>query len=114
MIREAIDYVADQLEAAGVPTFTDPATFFPDPVAVLVGVPSLVERGLRAYTVSVPVHVVCAEALDADKRDLMFDTAMACAVALDVPDFDLDGHFTTMNQTELPGYVLSTLVTLEA
>ena len=113
MISEAITHVADRLAAEGVPVFTDSALFYPDPVAALVGVPELVDRGMRSFTVSVPVHIVCAEALTESTRDLLFDTAFQAAQALDVPSFDLDG-FIGSGQTELPAYTLSTLVTLEA
>lgn len=115
MIREAIDFVEARLVNVSGPVFTDPATLYADPLAVLVGVPELAGRGFGGtFTVTVPVHVICAEALTADLRDLMFDLALECAEALEVPTFDLDGWTTSTNQSELPAYTMQTTVTLEA
>lgn len=114
MISEAIEYVKNRLVAAGIPTFTDPAAFYPDPIAVLIGVPELADRGLANFVVSVPVHVVSGEALTETTRNEMFDMAYACAEALKVDSFELTGFTSRMNQSDLPGYTLQTFVTLEA
>ena len=115
MIREAIDYVEAKLVNASAPVFTDPATLYADPLAVLVGIPELANRGFGGtYTVTVPIHVISSEALTADLRDQLFDLALECADALGIKEFELDGWTTSTNQSELPAYTLQTTVTLEA
>jgi hypothetical protein len=52
----------DGIEATG-----DAGAFFPQPVAVLVGLPTLDHRGLRSATFTVPVSVVSGDPLNEER-----------------------------------------------
>ena len=110
-IRPVLDEVVGTLTAAGLSATADAGAFYPDPIGCLVGIPSLVAKGLAHTTVEVPVHVVSASPLDARLRDELFDTALAAADALGVSEFDLDGWGGNVNQSDLPAYLLTVTVT---
>jgi hypothetical protein len=110
-IQPVIDEVVSTLTNAGLYATADPGAFYPSPIGCLVGLPSLVARGLQSATVEVPVHVICTEPLDARLRNALYDAAWDAAVALGTDSFDLDGWSGQVNQSDLPAYTLTATVT---
>lgn len=56
------------LDDDGIPASTDSGAFYPQPVGVLIGLPTLVRRTLAARTFTVPVMIVSGEPLNSDPR----------------------------------------------
>jgi hypothetical protein len=78
--------LAAQLTGSGITAATDPGAFFPDPLGVLVGLPSLVARGLYSRTYTIPVTVVSGDPLNSlEATDALLALAddVALAVAAD-------------------------------
>lgn len=84
----AIDAVLEQLVDAGVPATRDAGAFYPQPVGVLVGLPTLVARGLAAATYTVPVHVVSGDPINAALAvDRLYAVADEAALALRIDQY---------------------------
>jgi hypothetical protein len=77
-VRAIADVLAS-LEAAAITATRDPGAFYPQPVGVLVGLPSLASRNLQARIYEIPVLVVSGDPLNAE---LAVDRL--CALADDV------------------------------
>jgi hypothetical protein len=110
-VGPAIDEVVQLLRDAGLDAADEPGTFYPSPIACLVGCPDLRLRGLGQATIDLPVHVVCGQPLDGRLRTLLFDEALVAADALGVESFALSGWAGAQNDTELPAYLLTVPVT---
>jgi hypothetical protein len=54
------------LEGSGIEASSDAGAFFPQPVGVLVGLPTLVSRTLAARTFELPVTVVSGDPLNSE------------------------------------------------
>ena len=57
-----------ELEAAGIEATGDAGSFYPQPVGVLIGLPSLVGRTLGARRFEIPVLVVSGDPLNSNER----------------------------------------------
>ena len=109
-ISEVIEELVTKLRDAGLYATGDPNEFYPAPIGCLVGVPSLRMRGLGNYLCTVPVHVVCTQALSAELRNELFESALVAADVLGVESFNLDGWNGGVNEGDLPAYLLEAVV----
>jgi hypothetical protein len=78
--------VAAQLAGSGITAATDPGAFYPSPLGVLVGLPSLTSRGLATRSYSIPVTVVSGDPLNSlEATDALLALAddVALAIAAD-------------------------------
>ena len=57
-----------ELEAEGIAATGDAGAFYPQPVGVLIGLPTLVRRTLAGRTFTVPVLVVSGDPLNSNER----------------------------------------------
>jgi|SRR5215831_571745 len=72
-----------ELEAAGIEATTDAGAFYPQPVGVLVGLPTYTGRGQASRSFEVPVYVVSGDPLNSELAvDRLYaladDVALAC------------------------------------
>jgi hypothetical protein len=58
--------LVELLAEYGIEASSDAGAFYPQPIGVLVGLPSLTARGLSSRTFDVPVVVVSGDALNAE------------------------------------------------
>ena len=81
--------VLDALTELGAPNLSgDSGAFYPAPVGVLVGLPTLVSRGLAASTYTVPVFVVSGDPLnDTRAVDRLYALADDCALTLRIDSY---------------------------
>lgn len=114
MITQAIEEVVTLLASSvDCPVTDDPGAFYPDPVGVLVGVPTLADRTLAGAIVSLPVHVVCSAPLDAGLRDRLFSVALVVADCLGVSEFRTSGWAGGVNAADLPAYLITATLQIE-
>ena len=57
-----------ELEAAGIEATGDAGAFYPQPIGVLIGLPTLVGRTLAGRTFTIPVLVVSGDPLNSNER----------------------------------------------
>ena len=100
-IPDALDAVVDQLVDAGLPATRDNGAFYPAPIGVLVGMPSVTAGGMATRTLIVPVHGLLYAAAD--------DAADALQTATYSPTTWQGGP----NAEPLPAILLNVTVTIE-
>lgn len=109
----AIDAVLDLLESAGIPATRDAGAVYPQPTAVLVGLPTLVRRGLASATFSVPVTVISGDPLNAELAvDRIYALADAAAAAIQTDQYRPSSWQGGVNAEPLPAVELAATVTL--
>lgn len=102
------------LADAGVQATTDAGAFYPQPIGVLVGLPSLVERGLASSTYSVPVSVVSGDPLNEELPvQRLFALADDCARAVRTDQYRPGSWSGSVNVEPLPAIEMAAVVTLE-
>lgn len=108
-----MDAVLQQLTASGIEATDDAGAFFPQPVATLVGLPTLTSRGLATSTFAVPVTIVSADPLNSRTIvDRLFSIADACAYALNVNQYRPSSFQGSVNAEPLPAIELTATVTI--
>lgn len=109
----AIGAVLDLLEAAGIPATRDAGAFYPQPLGVLVGLPTLLRRGLRSYTFSVPVWVVSGDPLNAELAvDRVYALADDVALVLAIDQYRPSSFDGGANAEPLPAVELAATVSV--
>lgn len=109
----ALEAVLATLEAAGIPATRDPGAFYPQPVGVLVGLPTLVRRGLSSYTFSIPVLVVSGDPLNAELAvDRVYALADDVALALAIDQYRPGSWAGGVNAEPLPAVELAATVSV--
>lgn len=108
----AVERLLSMLDDAGVEATRDPGSFFPQPIAVLVGLPTLERRTQGgACTFSIPVLVVSGDPFN---TPLAVDRALAmadeCALALAVDNYRPSSWKSGPNAEPLPAYELTVTV----
>jgi hypothetical protein len=105
--------LVDELEAAGIDATTDAGAFYPQPVGVLVGLPTLVRRALASRTFTIPVHVVSGDPLNADLTvDRVYVLADEVASVLSVANYRPSSWRSSANAEPLPAIELVVTVTV--
>lgn len=109
----AIDELLARLEDAGIEATRDAGAFFPQPVGVLVGLPTLVSRGLAARTFTIPVLVVSGDPLNAPLAvDRVYAIADDVAYALATEGYRPSSWRSSVNAEPLPAVELTVTVTV--
>jgi hypothetical protein len=103
----AIAAVLELLTDAGLEATADAGALIPDPIGVLVGLPTLTGRGLSSSSYTVPVTIVSADPLSGPAaRDRLYGTADAAADAIGVAAYSpssylIGGHAEPLASLEL-------------
>ena len=109
----AVETLVELLEDSGITATRDPGAFYPQPVGVLVGLPSLDGRTHRARTYTVSVLVVSGDPFNAP---LAVDRALAMAdevaLALRTDNYRPSSWRSTVNAEPLPAFELEVTVTV--
>jgi len=109
----AIEGVLDVLAAAGITATRDPGAFYPQPVGVLVGLPTLSRRGLASHTFSIPVLVVSGDPLNDELPvDRVYALADDVALALAIDQYRPSSWAGGVNAEPLPAVELTATVTV--
>lgn len=110
---DAIAAVLDELEAAGITATGDAGAFYPQPVGVLVGLPTMIRRGLHSRTFTVPVSVVSGDPLnDSHSVDRVYALADDCASAVRTDSYRPGSWAGSVNAEPLPALQMEATVTL--
>lgn len=111
----AIAAVVDALTDAGIPATDDVGAFYPAPVGVLVGLPTLTKRSLSGATFTVPVTVVSGDPLtDSHKVGRLFALADDCAIALRCDQYRPTSFGGGANAEPLPAVAMDATISLAA
>jgi len=109
----AIAAVISELQAAGIDATRDPGAFYPQPVGVLVGLPTLAERGLASSTFSVPILIVSGDPLNSeDVVDRLYALADDAARAVRTDQYRPSSWAGNVNAEPLPAVEMAATVTL--
>lgn len=108
----AIEATVAQLADAGVPATRDAGAFYPQPAGVLVGLPTLVRRGVATWTFEVPVLVVSGDPLNTNFAvDRLYALADDAAAALVTNNYRPSSWRSSSNAEPLPALELTVTVT---
>ena len=109
----AIEALVAALVEAGVEATRDAGAFYPQPAGVLVGLPTLVSRGIASHTFTVPVLVVSGDPLNATPAvDRIYALADDVAHALDESNYRPSSWRSSVNAEPLPAIELTVTVTV--
>ena len=102
-----------ELAEAGIEATGDAGAFHPQPVGVLIGLPTLVSRGLAASTFTIPVLVVSGDPLStAPQVDRAFALADEVAAALSTAAYRPTSYRSSSSAEPLPAIELIVTVTV--
>jgi len=109
----AIQAILTELADAGITATDDAGAFFPQPVGVLVGLPSLTGKGLASATYSVPILVVSGDPVNQRlARDRIYALADDIAFALSIVEYRPSQWSGNVNLEPLPALELAAIVTV--
>ena len=112
-IPEALDEVVTVLQDAGLTKATrDAGAFFPSPIGVLVGMPTVRSSGLATRTLEVPIHVVSADPPSPRIIGLMYAAADTAATALAIDQYTPSTYSGNINAEPLPTIDMTAVVTI--
>lgn len=102
-----------ELEAAGIEATGDSGAFFPQPVGVLIGLPTLVGRTLAARTFTIPVTVVSGDPLNSNDRvAALYELADEVAGVLSTAAYRPTQFRSSANAEPLPALEVVVTVTV--
>jgi hypothetical protein len=102
-----------ELEAAGIEATGDSGAFFPQPVGVLIGLPTLVGRTLAARTFTIPVTVVSGDPLNSNERvAALYELADEVAGVLSTAAYRPTQFRSSANAEPLPALEVVVTVTV--
>jgi hypothetical protein len=108
-IKRALELLADH----GIDATRDAGAFYPQPIGVLVGLPTLTRRGQGSRSFTIPVLVVSGDPFNSE---LVVDRALALAddvaLALKTDNYRPSSWRGGINAEPLPALELSVLVTV--
>lgn len=108
----AIEATLQLLDDAGITATRDAGAFYPQPVDVLVGLPTLVRRTLAARIFTIPVLVVSGDPLNSTLAiDRVYALADDVALALKVEGYRPSSWRSSVNAEPLPAVELTVTVT---
>jgi|SRR5215831_7486834 len=109
----ARQHVLDVLESEGIPASLDAGAFFPAPCAALIGLPTLLGRGLASSSWSIPVTVVSGDTVNTvEAVDRLYAMADAIADALNESGYRPRSWQAGVNREPLPAVEIVCTVTL--
>jgi len=110
--RARLELLAE-LEAAGVEATGDAGAFFPQPLGVLVGLPTLTGRTLAGRTFVIPVTVVSGDPLNSEQAvDRAYALADEIAGVLSTSNYRPSSYRSSTNAEPLPALELAVTVTV--
>ena len=108
-----IEELVDELLESGIEASRDAGAFYPQPLGVLVGLPSLVSRGVYSRTYEVPVLVVSGDPLNAVLAvDRLYALADDVAGVLSTAAYRVSSWRSAVNAEPLPALELTVTVTV--
>ena len=114
LARAAIVAVLELLTDAGIEATDDAGALTPDPIGVLVGLPSLVSRTLGGSSYSIPVSIVSGDPLSGPASvDRLYAIADAAADALGLASYSPSTFSNGFNSERLPALELVATVSLK-
>ena len=109
----AIEATLDLLETSGIEATRDPGALYPQPTAVLVGLPTLESRGLASHTFTIPVLIVSGDPLNAELAvDRLYALADDVALALRTDRYRPSSYRSGVSAEPLPAIALDVTVTV--
>lgn len=112
-IADALDGVVTLLTDAGLQATRDAGAFYPQSVACLVGMPTVVTSGLQYRTLQVPVHVVSADPPSSSSVDAMYAVADTAARALKTNSYEPADWTGGPNADALPSILITATVSVQ-
>ena len=110
----AIDALLGLLADAGIAASRDAGAFYPQPVGVLVGLPTLTGRLLAGASFTVPVLVVSGDPFNSELAvDRAYALADDVALALRTENYRPSSWRSSVNAEPLPAIELAVTVTVE-
>jgi len=102
-----------ELAAAGIEASLDVGSFYPQPIGVLVGLPTLDGRQLAGWRFLIPVHVVSGDPLNSELVvDRLLELAEEVAEVLGVANYRPSSWRSSSNAEPLPSLELAVSVTV--
>jgi hypothetical protein len=109
----ALDALVQLLADAGIEATRDAGAFFPQPLGVLVGLPTLQGGTLAGRTYTIPVYVVSGEPLTTlDRVDELYTLADRVAGAIDAAAYEPFDFRGSANAEPLPAVRVLALATV--
>lgn len=109
----AVEELDGLLALAGIEATRDPGAFYPQPVGILIGLPSMVGRGLASRRFEVPVLVVSGDPLSTpEAADRLFSLADDVALILATDAYRPSSFRSSNNAEPLPAVELTVTVTV--
>ena len=110
----AIQATLALLAEFGIEATRDAGAFYPQPVGVLVGLPTLVSRGLASRTYEIPVLVVSGDPLNTELAvNRLYALADDAAIAVRTDRYATSNYRGGVNSEPLPALELAVTVTIE-
>lgn len=107
----AIDELVARLADAGIEASRDAGAFYPQPVGVLVALPTLVGRGLATRRFTIPVFVVSGDPLNSELAiDRIFSVADDVAYVLSTENYRPSSWRASGTAEPLPAVELTVTV----
>jgi len=107
-------WIIAELEASGIEATGDAGAFYPQPIGVLVGLPTLTGRLLDGARFVVPVTIVSGDPLNSDEAvDRIYALADDVSAVLSTPAYRPASYRSTANAEPLPAVELAVIVTTE-
>ena len=109
----AIAATLELLADSGIEATRDAGAFYPQPVGVLVGLPTLESRGLASRTFTIPVSIVSGDPLNSELAvDRLYALADDVALALRAASYSPSNYRGGVNSEPLPALELIATVTV--
>jgi hypothetical protein len=109
----AIRALLELLDDAGIEATRDAGAFYPQPIGVLVGLPTLDHRGMSSRTFVVPVLVVSGDPFNSELAvDRAYALADDVAIALRTEAYRPSSWRSSVNAEPLPAIELAVTVTV--
>ena len=109
----AIARLLELLEEAGITAQRDAGAFYPQPIGVLVGLPTLASRSMAGRTFTIPVLVVSGDPFNSELAiDRALSLADECALALRTENYRPSSWRSSVNAEPLPAFELTVTVTV--
>lgn len=109
----AIERLVELLADAGIAATRDAGAFFPQPIGVLVGLPTLASRLAAARSFTIPVLVVSGDPFNSESAvDRALALADDVALVLRTDNYRPSSWRSSVNAEPLPAFELSVTVTV--
>lgn len=109
----AIENLLELLDDAGLEATRDVGAFYPQPIGILVGLPTLTRRTQAARTFTIPVSVVSGDPFNSPAAvDRALALADEVAGVLRTENYRPSSYRSSVNAEPLPTFELSVTVTV--